>query len=77
MQITPRERLLHYAELLQGTLFGLLEAETLELLLHLSDDSHANRFPTEREGAALHALGCAVERERGCLKPSSLRRFAR
>jgi len=28
MQITPRERLLHYAQLLQGTLFGLLEAET-------------------------------------------------
>jgi Transposase DDE domain/Transposase domain (DUF772) len=28
MQITPRERLLHYADLLQGTLFGLLEEET-------------------------------------------------
>lgn len=28
MQITPHERLLHYAHLLQGTLFGLLEAET-------------------------------------------------
>src|SRR5438067_1358882 len=28
MQNTPRERLLHYAQLLQGTLFGLLEAET-------------------------------------------------
>jgi hypothetical protein len=28
MQITPRERLLHYAQLLQGTLFDLLEAET-------------------------------------------------
>ena len=26
MQITPRERLLHYADLLQGTLFGVLEA---------------------------------------------------
>lgn len=28
MQSTPRERLLHYADLLQGTLFGALEAET-------------------------------------------------
>ena len=28
MQITPRERLLHYAQLLQGTLFGVLEGET-------------------------------------------------
>lgn len=28
MQITPRERLLHYAQLLQGTLFGILEAAT-------------------------------------------------
>jgi hypothetical protein len=28
MQSTPRERLLHYADLLQGTLFGVLEAET-------------------------------------------------
>jgi hypothetical protein len=28
MQITPRERLLRYAHLLQNTLFGLLEAET-------------------------------------------------
>jgi transposase len=28
MQSTPRERLLHYADLLQGTLFGLLEVET-------------------------------------------------
>lgn len=28
MQITPRQRLLHYADLLQGTLFGMLEAET-------------------------------------------------
>lgn len=28
MQITPRERLLHYGDLLQGTLFGVLEAET-------------------------------------------------
>lgn len=28
MQITPRERLLHYAHLLQDTLFGVLEAET-------------------------------------------------
>lgn len=28
MQITPRQRLLHYADLLQGTLFGVLEAET-------------------------------------------------
>lgn len=28
MQITPRERLMHYAHLLQGTLFKVLEAET-------------------------------------------------
>lgn len=28
MQSTPRERVLHYADLLQGTLFVLLEAET-------------------------------------------------
>ena len=28
MQSTPRERLMHYAQLLQGTLFGVLEAET-------------------------------------------------
>jgi transposase len=28
MQITPRERLLHYAHLLQGTLFGVMESET-------------------------------------------------
>jgi Transposase DDE domain/Transposase domain (DUF772) len=28
MQVTPRERLLHYGHLLQGTFFGLLEAET-------------------------------------------------
>lgn len=28
MQSNPRERLLHYAQLLQGTLFGILEAET-------------------------------------------------
>lgn len=28
MQITPRERLLHYAHLLQDTLFGVLETET-------------------------------------------------
>lgn len=28
MQSTPRQRLLHYAHLLQGTLFGVLEAET-------------------------------------------------
>jgi len=28
MQSTPRERLLHYAHLLQDTLFGVLEAET-------------------------------------------------
>lgn len=28
MQINPRERLLHYAHLLQDTLFGVLEAET-------------------------------------------------
>lgn len=28
MQITPRERLMHYAHLLQGTLFTMLEAET-------------------------------------------------
>lgn len=28
MQITPRERLMHYADLLQGTLFGILETET-------------------------------------------------
>ena len=28
MQSNPRERLLHYADLLQGTLFGKLEAET-------------------------------------------------
>jgi transposase len=28
MQINPRQRLLHYAELLQGTLLGVLEAET-------------------------------------------------
>ena len=28
MQSTPRERLLHYAHLLQNTLFGVLEAET-------------------------------------------------
>lgn len=28
MQITPRERLLHYAQHLQGTLFGLLESAT-------------------------------------------------
>ncbi len=27
MQITPRERLLHYVDLLQGTLFEILEAE--------------------------------------------------
>ena len=31
MQITPRERLLHYADLLQGTLFGALEAAVGEL----------------------------------------------
>jgi hypothetical protein len=28
MQSTPRARLLQYAHLLQGTLFGILEAET-------------------------------------------------
>ncbi len=28
MQSTPRERLMYYADLLQGTLFGVLEAET-------------------------------------------------
>ena len=28
MQSTPRERLLHYAHLLQGTLFGIIETET-------------------------------------------------
>jgi hypothetical protein len=28
MQVTPRERLLHYAQLLQASLFGVLEAET-------------------------------------------------
>jgi hypothetical protein len=27
MQGTPRQRLLHYADLLQSTLFGMLEAE--------------------------------------------------
>lgn len=32
MQITPRERLLRYADLLQGRLFGVLEAETGPLL---------------------------------------------
>jgi hypothetical protein len=53
-----------------------LSDEDLELLLHLSDDSHASQFPTEREGAALHAFGCALEREHGCLKPSSRRKFA-
>ena len=31
MQITPRERLLHYADLLQGSLFGALEAAVGEL----------------------------------------------
>lgn len=54
-----------------------LSDQDLELLLQLSDDCRASRFPTEREGAALHAFGCAIERERGCLKPSSLRRFGR
>ena len=28
MQSTPGDRLMHYADLLQGTLFGVLEAET-------------------------------------------------
>jgi hypothetical protein len=53
-----------------------LSDEDLKILEHLSDGSEKSRLPTEREGAALHALGCAVEQERGCLKPSSLRRFA-
>jgi hypothetical protein len=51
-----------------------LSDEDLKTLEHLSD-SEESSLPTEREGAALHAFGCAIERERGCLKPSAPRRY--
>jgi hypothetical protein len=52
-----------------------LSDEDLEILGQLSDDSEQSSGRTEREGAALHAFGCAIEQERGCLKPSPRRRF--
>jgi hypothetical protein len=51
-----------------------LSDEDLKTLGQLSDFEESGR-PTEREGAALHAFGCAIEQERGCLKPSPRRRF--
>jgi hypothetical protein len=51
-----------------------LSDEDLKTLGHLSD-SEESSLPTEREGAVLHAFACAIERERGCLKPSPPRRY--
>jgi hypothetical protein len=58
-----------------GRAIERLSDQDLEILGQLSDDSRASRFPTEREGAALHAFGCAIEHERGCTKLSPRRRF--
>ena len=51
-----------------------LSDEDLEILGQLGDDSQESSLPTESEAAALHAFGCAVEQERGSLKPAPLYR---
>ncbi|HTU48599.1 MAG TPA: hypothetical protein VMF91_26290 [Bryobacteraceae bacterium] len=53
-----------------------LSDQDLEVLGQLSNDSEESCLPTAREGAALYALGCAIEQERGCLKLSPQRRYA-